>query len=480
MRNYPSLISARRTIYLINDDVAIGQVKRRQLADCRPVRMQSIIEQIALETDAAGLSVRSGNIVVAYDRGILNYLEECAAVVVLNRDRSPKDRSEYLRQIFPRATEQMDAGADPLPADFSGADAGIALCALGVSPFVVATRDAVLNLDAPGWRIEALAKIRSLYVPLPAAPKQTTEPVTLPAPPTYATVGAPAAYLPEEFLAVLHRMLGAIGFNASLIETITNSIPYPKWQPEQMSTDKSTRVVGFENILVRGSGTEDREVYYAQFSNKTAVRQLLRAVVAVLHARAHVTNERTLDVLPTPLQWTIHRSSITNTGLRGENSFYFAVVVTRPPVASTEAVTDLVVPFMNGLYRALSVYPVLVTPESARLVDGRLRLKLSAFIGAVSSILPATSSMPRLWLQRRDPRATALDWFAPRPVDDSAFNDTKPYDFSAPITLTATPMRIGLHISINPRCRICGHRLPHGCIGLTCAHHPGDYLYEEA
>lgn len=447
--------------------------------------MQSLINQIGvyLQTPSGQYPVIEGRLLVAYERGLHTYLAECAALALVSTGLSTRMRAARLNQLMPELAGRLERGDSVFPGDVTGADLGLALCTLGVNPFVTPTERGLLNMDSLGWRVEAIMSLVKAYDRSTGAagaeqPKTVVKraPLSVPPVPDQRTVGAPAAQLPVEFLVMLYKMLGDVGFHVTLMKSISQSQDWPDWQFTSMVDQDFPRVRYFSDVRV--AVQEKHEIYFARFSNRVAIQALLRAVIAIVHARDHVTNAHTRAALPPLLQWAIHAESTTGTVV-SPNEFYFSVLVERPRsnLADKTASDGALLPFFNALYTHLGVYPIAVPPEAAVDTDGALRLRFPALLGAASPLVGSAHGAPWLWLQRRAPGLTAKSWYI---ADKNAISHPDrgrlgDYGFKPSLAMLATVqpdrMTIGLRLDVNPNCRSCGDRLPPNHASLTCAHH---------
>lgn len=447
--------------------------------------MQSILDGIAQTLPPPPgeqlLVVADGQLQVAVEQGLRAYLAECAAAALLAADNTDDQRSARLRQVLPELTARLDDGAAVFPSDISGENLGLALCLLGTNPFVVRTEGASLQLDAYGWKLEAIRTVARIYQRATRSAaleeKQKTA-IALPPPPVIDHVGAQAALLPLEFLVTLLRMLDDVGFNSRMISALVGDLGFPAWQAPNMMVAGGEPVPHFSRMLRRQQG--DYEIYSVLFSYETELRALLRAVIAVLNARDHATNDATLAALPQVLQWAVHRDNATDKATSA-SAFFFSVLTShRESDVASPAPDSAITPLMNALYTQLQIYPVVVHRDAAYLdAGGALHLRLMALLGAIGPLAPLPETLadqPRLWLQRRpfkpgtDPRV----WFRPGATNPGDFAQTGPYAFvgnSAIATAMPTQMHTGLRLSINPNCRVCGQRIPAGHHSVTCGRH---------
>lgn len=438
--------------------------------------LQDLLIQIAEETGAPQGSpvVGDGNLQVAYADGLLAYVAQCATVLVSNKGRTPSERSAYLRTLLPLLAARLDAEEPLYPSDASGADFGLALCALGANPFAVADEEDTVVLDSVPWKLKAITTVSGVYERATAAKRveetKQLQAILLPPPPVELDKTRRVASMPLEALLLLARMLLDTGFNEGLIRRMTGDGEMPPWFSGSM--DGATgRATGVANVLVDSRDKLGQDVYWASFQYRRAIVALLRALVATLVARNHAQNDTTRAVLPKPIQWAVHRNRAKSDVL-GERGYYFSVVVERP--TGHRAPDDSLLPFFNALYKQVGVWPRFVPHDTAVVsADGQLTLRLGALLGAeVGGLLPAAEqATPWLWFQRRRPESSGSPnlWFVFQgavPADDNG-----PYSFAVSKEQTQAMVSsalIAARLAVNPNCRHCGVRLPSTATSLLC------------
>lgn len=414
--------------------------------------------------------VRDGNLSVAYDEGVRNYLMECVVAVLANQVQDKNWRSQWLRELLPEVTRRLDDNQMLFPADISGADLGIALCALGANPFVVTNADDTINMDSAGWKLMSLLTLSDLYVRATQSDvyQRVIVPIKMPPPPAENSSTRRLAQLPAEFLVMLVRMLNDVGFQSELIRRVVDSSGMPEWWSET----GFARAVDLSVDGVKRYDTDNDEVLYAMFVNTRAVSALLRAAIAVDYARQRAQNAETLAALPVIKSWAIHTKRRDTAASPGTT--YFSCVASKQPASATftAASTDDILPLAIALEDYLHVWPTVVPDDMAWKdpVSGRLSMRLGAFLAARVPMLPTSATAePRhslMWLQRRDAvvRKTPLYWFVfdsdkvKRPLGANA----GPYSFQSPpsvVTAMDVSASIDARLDANPFCRQCGVRL---------------------
>lgn len=465
--------------------------------------VRAILQQLAHELDspADAILVDDGNLMVAYDDGLRNYLMQCMAAVLVTKGLTATGKSEWVRTLIPEATRRLDAAQQLYPGDVSGADIGLALCALGHNPFIVSGVGNDINMDAIGWKWLALYTLSDLYTAATKAQRmeetRQAQQLRLPPPPIENNNTSRRAQLPEEFLVMLMHMLGDVGFDIDLITQVIKITgpAEPEWVPPggftfvERSKIVALPVPGVIGYTAAGSG--ETEVLAAAFSKRVAVRALIRAVIAVQYARKHAENAAALAALPEIKAWAIHTKEY-KTGVSASTT-YFSCLATRPSpddVAFMESASDAqLFSLMKPLADTLDVWPYVVPLDMANFSGDQVVTRVGAFLGAHVPMIPLSRDMgrhPLMWYQRRKPSAkvTPNDWFI-----NNLTLQTPPagvtlglYQFTGS-RVVRRAMDVSAHIdarlAANPFCRACGSPLgggeqpnePKTRVALYCGNH---------
>ncbi len=366
---------------------------------------ENLLAEVVTHTQPVTFTATAERIVVGPDMTLDALLIHCVAILSATEVMASREELRaYLKLLYPEAAKRMDANQALHLRDWSGADIAVMLCVFGQNPFRVMRPDATLDVESDTYKLMHLQRVEDQY----SMPSSREAPPTqaLPAPdllndPTFEST-------PEEFLYTLVRMLVDNTYSPATLQSIAMPQP-PQWHREMTVHTKLTNVSSFH--------TANYERFAAPFSDPMAVVRLVRALLGTLYARMYAGDADTLASLPDPIQWALYNTDQLEFG-----------VLCRTRESTQAADSEQLAALMGALYVDLELYPPSVEPHSATWDGGRVRLKLSALLGARFPRLPSSSPGSSLQcILRYGARPQPDDWFS---HDQIAGSDA--YKFNVP------------------------------------------------
>lgn len=447
-----------------------------------------LIAQIAdkiggLDLDRAVVEAR--NLVVATRDGVRAFLIHCLTAATTTFSMSPVQRLDYLSQLYPDLATRMAGGQMLVIGDATGEQLAIAMCAMQVFPFYFdAERTDVLSLDDPLWKMVAMMELSAAVVPAPAvAAAGTATPTSvLDAPPVEPVDVQPRrARVPLQMLVSLVRMDGDIGVTVDFLRSFASET-VPRWLG--IGGTSLDAAVGSRDVL--GSGvrlhrldtpTRGTRALFARYDDSRAVNALMRAVIAVEHARDYADNDVTLASLPRVIDWDVHRVS-DQSQKRALDGIYFSVIYEHHDAPAVDI--ERVKPLAAALYAHLDVYWTRSIAGGNVVQRDGVQLQLPLFLGARTALLdrPSRRSTPALWLRRSTALAGA-DWLALSSADSQPLVVDPASEYSFRMNRAVAPMAIAAALAVNDTCRECGTKLGPMPSALWCPEHVQCALAEE-
>lgn len=439
----------------------------------------------AVDTDSAIVEAR--NLIVATRDGVRAFLIHCLTAATTTATMTPPDRLGYLSQLYPELAARLAEGQMLVLGDATGEELAIALCAMQVFPFYFdAERTDVLSLDDPLWKMVAAMKLSSSVPPgtaVAAAPPPPPVSVLDPPPVDTAAVDPRHARVPLQMLISLVRMDGDIGVSFDFLRSFASET-VPRWLGiggESLTTAVGSRDVLGDSVSLHRLDTPTRgtRALFASYNDSRAVNALMRAVIAVEHARSYADNDATRAALPRIIDWDVHLVS-DRSEKRALDAIYFSVIYQHHDARA--AGIERVKPLAAALFAHVDVYWTrsIGDGNAVQLDDGSVRVQLPLFLGARTGLLDRASrrQTPALWV-RRSTAITGAGWLTLAPEDANPLPLDGGSGYSFRMAATMSPMVIAAALAVNDTCRECGTKLATTTRTLWCDEHVQCALDEE-